>query len=282
VPIGYTPPAGNAVNLNFTGAYSAPLGSAVFINFTNPQVLTADAGTYVMTGSPASLKVGRLLRAYDNLILNGQFTLDTANWTVNGSDTTFVSASKQGELALGPAASGGFAWQAVSVVPGKRYNLSAFLKPSGYYLSADPGSYVMTGTDATLTPGGGGSTDIADYSLSESGSGAIGIGIEFKPDGDVYRSSNKTPFETVLQSWLPAFDSTTNYRMRATYVSGVHGSGTFGSWVSLNSIQEWGLTQSSIGTISTTVFLELQRSDGAGGYTLIDTATITITGTRTS
>jgi hypothetical protein len=46
-----------------------------------------------MTGSPASLKVGRLLRAYDNLILNGQFTLDTANWTVQGSDTTFVSAS---------------------------------------------------------------------------------------------------------------------------------------------------------------------------------------------
>lgn len=274
MPIGYTPPLGNAVNFNFIGAYSVPLGNAVGINFTNPQILTADPGSYVMTGSAASLKVGRLLRAYDNLTLNGQFTLDASNWTVQGSDTTFVSANHQGELALGPAASGGFAWQAVSVTPGKRYTLSAFLKPSGYYLSANPGSYVMTGTDATLTHNAA-TPMISDQSLSRTSSGifAIGIGYTIKPDGIAYRSDSS---ETALETWLPTGQSASSYRIRATHIAGVLGGGTYGSWLNLSSQQNWSLLQSSIGTISTTIFLELADSS----FNVLDTATITLTATR--
>jgi hypothetical protein len=159
MPTGYTPPAGNAVVLNFTGAYTPPAGNVVVLNFINPLIFTADAGTYALSGSPASLKYGRILRAYDNLILNGTFSADTSHWTVDGADTTFTSVNGKGVLTLGPAAAGGYAWQSISVVPGQRYTLSARLRPTNaYVLSASPGSYAVTGTAAALTHGSGGGT----------------------------------------------------------------------------------------------------------------------------
>jgi hypothetical protein len=259
-----------------------PLGGFAFLS--SGYVLTADPGSYALTGAAAGVKAGRVLSAANNRILNGHFSIDTANWTVQGSDTTFVSAGQQGELALGPSASDGFAYQAVTVVPGRRYTLSAFLKPSGYYLSADPGSYALTGADATLTPagGGGGYGAIPDESFSDSGVGARGVGITIKDDGGVYKTS--TLGETLHDVWVPPFDAAFYYRIRATHISGATGSGTFGSWLYFTvpfSQHNWSLTESSIGTLSTTILLELERDNGAG-YVPVDTATITLTATRTS
>lgn len=250
-----------------------PLGGFAFLS--SGYVLTADPGSYALTGAAAGVKAGRVLSAFNNLILNGHFSIDTANWTVPGSDTTFVSAGRQGELTLGPSPSDGYAYQAVTVVPGHRYVLSAFLKPSGYYLSADPGSYAVAGADATLTY----TADtplISDQSLSVSSSGpfATGIGYTIKPDGGAYRGAT---VETLLETWLPAGQSAGSYRIRATRIAGVLGSGTFGSWLNLSSQHNWGITQSSLGTISTTVFLELADSS----FNVLDTATITLTATRT-
>jgi hypothetical protein len=66
----YSPPAGNAVNLNFAGAYAAPAGNNVILNFVNvgAYTLTVDPGSYAVSGSSVGLKVGRRLRAYDQLI----------------------------------------------------------------------------------------------------------------------------------------------------------------------------------------------------------------------
>jgi hypothetical protein len=49
----YSPPAGNAVNLNFAGAYSAPAGNNVILNFVNvgAYTLTVDPGSYAVSGS---------------------------------------------------------------------------------------------------------------------------------------------------------------------------------------------------------------------------------------
>lgn len=153
----YTPPAGNAVGFDFRnpiGGYSVPAGNAVVLNFANPNVYTlnADPGVYSLTGSAIALKIARWLNAFNNLIVNGQFPLNTSSWTAAGVDTTFTSVAGQAALALGPAASGGYAYQAVSVTPGKLYTLSAFLQPNNaYVLSATPGVYALNGTDVTFT-----------------------------------------------------------------------------------------------------------------------------------
>jgi hypothetical protein len=130
MPTGYTPPAGNAVNLNFTGPYTPPAGNNVILNFfnTNAYVLTADAGSYTLAGAAASIKAGRLLRAYGELVVTGEFeTSDVSGWTISGADTTLPVVSGEGRLTLGPGAAGGYAYQAIAVTPGQPYTIDTHL-----------------------------------------------------------------------------------------------------------------------------------------------------------
>lgn len=91
--------------------------------------LIANAGAYALTGTAAILAYGRNTKG-TNLIINGDFPVNTSPWIVVGTDTTFTSVSGEGVLALGPGASSGYAYQAVLVVPGARYKLTAFLDPT--------------------------------------------------------------------------------------------------------------------------------------------------------
>jgi hypothetical protein len=245
MPTGYTPPSGSAVNLNFTGAYTPPAGNNVILNFfnTNAYVLTADAGSYALSGTAAAIKAGRLLRAYNNLIVNGRFTVDASGWSVAGADTTFGAVAGVGVLALGPAASGSYAYQAVAVTPGQPYTLSALLKPrNAYVLTADPGSYSLAGTAANLLLGSGGvSSDFDGQEVEELTSCAWII----SNDGFTYKKTrgNTHPL-TQSVAWIVPQLHMSDYECRATDTHDVRtevtAPGTFGTWLDLASDHEWG------------------------------------------
>jgi hypothetical protein len=131
MPTGYTPPAGNAVNFNFAGPpYSAPAGNAVILNFfnANAYVLTADPGSYAITGTAASIKASRRLFAYEQLIPGlaaGGFTfLDLSGWTVSGLTFTLVNGTADLVDASGGS---GVAYRAIAVNPGQQYTLQGYL-----------------------------------------------------------------------------------------------------------------------------------------------------------
>jgi hypothetical protein len=128
----YTPPAGNAVSFNFTvpiGGYVPPTGNAIIFNFNNNTGLTLDidAGVYAITGSAVSLIYARQMNLYTELVTNGGFSVDTSGWMISGTGVTFTASGGLGQLALDPSATGGFASQAISVVPGQQYKLATKL-----------------------------------------------------------------------------------------------------------------------------------------------------------
>lgn len=223
-----------------------PVGSTpvAAIGGTGPTstFFTLNPGVYAITGSPAGLKVGRILRTHDNNILNGEFTFDTSHWNVAGADTTFASVDGVGDLELGPAAAGGYAWQAVAVVPGQRYTLSAFLKPrNAYALTATPGSYAVAGTDAVLTyasgGGGGGSPAVTFSGDSMLGTQYARWTLSF--DGYTYKQHNAG---AAVQAgpWIVPQIGMGGYEVRATLVSGDTPAGTLNTWLSFG--QTWGFS----------------------------------------
>jgi hypothetical protein len=131
MPVGYAPPAGNAVNLNFTGAYTPPAGNALILNFFNTvaYTLAADPGSYAITGTAAALKAGHRLFAYQQLIpgLNafGSLFTDLSGWTVTGL-TSFTLTNGSAVL-VDSSGGSGVAYRAIAVNPGQQYTLEGYL-----------------------------------------------------------------------------------------------------------------------------------------------------------
>lgn len=96
------------------------------------------------------------------------------------------------------------------------------------------------------------STATASYSLENDGD----IAVNGADDGD----------------WItPKAAAGADYECRATVLSGSFTSGTFGSWLALNTTRTWTLVRSTIGTSTASMTLEIRRaSDG----TVLDSATI--------
>lgn len=77
--------------------------------------------------------------------------------------------------------------------------------------------------------------------------------------------------------WItPKAAAGADYECRATVVSGTFTSGTFGSWLALSSTRTWTLTQTTLGTSTASMLIEIRRaSDG----TVLDSATISFEAT---
>lgn len=132
----------------------------------NAYTLTADAGSYALTGTAASLEAGRSISAAaGSYALTGTtatlakgrtLTADPGSYALTGTAATLevgrsVSAASGSYSLTGTAASLEIG-RAVSAAAGS-YVLSgtAVSLERGYVLSAAGGSYALTGTDATLT-----------------------------------------------------------------------------------------------------------------------------------
>lgn len=77
--------------------------------------------------------------------------------------------------------------------------------------------------------------------------------------------------------WItPKSAAGADYECRATVLSGSFTSGTFGSWLALNSTRTWTLQQSGVGNTTASMTLEIRRaSDGA----VLDSATLNFSAT---
>jgi hypothetical protein len=253
-----------------------PVGGFRFVQAGNAYILTADAGVYAITGTAASLKAGRLLVAYDNLIPNGRFSLDTVGWTVDGADTSFDAINGMGVLALGPTAVDGFTHVAIAVTPGQLYNLSGILKASGYLLTANPGAYVLTGTAADLFYDSN-LLELEDLTLTDVGAGpGQHVGYKVKPTGVIVESFSDM---RTRRSWLPRGADGSDYEIRATHISGDVPVGTYDTWLQLNTARNWTLTENAVGTLSGVIFIEIRLIGTTPAGT---SATITMTVTRTA
>jgi hypothetical protein len=149
--------------------------------------LTADSGTYTLTGTAVTLKADRKLAADSgsyaitgtdvSLKLGRKLTAESGTYTVNGTDVSLKAGRK---LA---ADSGTYALTGTDVTltyqPAGGYTLAldsgsytltgtaATLKASRK-LTADSGTYTLTGTDVTLTRGFKITADSGTYTLTGS------------------------------------------------------------------------------------------------------------------
>ena len=83
---------------------------------------------------------------------------------------------------------------------------------------------------------------------------------------------------TTPGNWVfPASAAGANYEVRATVNSGALTSGTTGSWTALSSTQSWVRQQSSIGTSSCNLTIEIRH---ATSLVVLDTASITLNAER--
>lgn len=264
MPIGYTPPAGNAVIFNFTGAYTPPAGNAVALNFVNPVVVTLDPGSYAIAGTAVGLKVGRRLRAANNIVVNGQFNVDASSWNIAGADTTLTSIGRQGVLALGPAASDGYAWQAVAVEPGRAYTLSAFLRPTNaYVLTADPGAYALTGTAAALSVGSGGGGGGGGSAVTFTGDNIEAVEYAFWTlwgDGYIYKQTD-AGLSTQSGTWITPQIGMSDYEVRATKISGNTPTGSLNTWIGAEVGGTWGFHTTTTDRMCTLTIDIRRKSD---------------------
>ena len=149
--------------------------------------LTADSGTYTLTGTAATLKADRKLAADSgsyaitgtdvSLKLGRKLTAESGTYTVNGTDVSLTAGRKL------TADSGTYALTGTDVTltyqPAGGYTLAldsgsytltgtaATLKASRK-LTADSGTYALTGTDVTLTRGFKITADSGTYTLTGS------------------------------------------------------------------------------------------------------------------
>lgn len=94
-------------------------------------------------------------------------------------------------------------------------------------------------------------------------------------DGDLLEQTTTTG-PTDYGDWISPKDSFSNYEVRATATSGSVSSGTVGSWLSLGTSRTWSRTQSSVGTSSVQLLIEIRHA-----LTQIVRASATITLTAT-
>ena len=83
-----------------------------------------------------------------------------------------------------------------------------------------------------------------------------------------------------IGSWIvPTSAAGAGYDIRLTYVSGdTLTSGTAGSWLSLGTTRNWGLSTIIVGTVSGVYTAEIRN---ASTLAVLDSATITFTATKT-
>jgi hypothetical protein len=118
----YTPPAGNAVNFNFSGAYTPPLGNAVNLNFTpGGYTFNLDPGSYAISGTAVALRYGR------------RFVLASGVYAISG---TAVALRRGYTMSVTPG---------VYSISGSAVSLIA-----SRYLPAAPGVYAINGTAVSL------------------------------------------------------------------------------------------------------------------------------------
>ena len=125
--------------------------------------LTADSGTYTLTGTAVTLKVGRKLAADSgsyaitgtdvSLKLGRKLTAESGTYTVNGTDVSIKAGRK---LA---ADSGTYALTGTDVT-------LTYQPAGGYTLALDSGSYTLTGTAATLKVARTLAADSGTYALT--------------------------------------------------------------------------------------------------------------------
>lgn len=128
--------------------------------------LTADSGTFTLTGTAASLEVGRVLSAASgSFALTGTAASLEVGREVNADSGTFTLAGQDASLEVGRrlvAESGTFTFsgQTAGLFVGRELSAesgaftlsgSAASLEAGRKLSADSGTYVLSGQDAALT-----------------------------------------------------------------------------------------------------------------------------------
>ena len=98
-------------------------------------------------------------------------------------------------------------------------------------------------------------------------------GYSLTSTGDVVRVTSSG--STIVAQWVvPTSAASAAYEVRASIVSGSVSAGTTGSWLSLGSTQTWTRTQTTIGSSTVVLTVEIRAaSTGA----VLSTATITLT-----
>lgn len=89
--------------------------------------------------------------------------------------------------------------------------------------------------------------------------------------GDIEQTKNTTT--TDIGDWVTPKSAAANYECKATLVSGSLTSGTTGSWLALTTSRAWSVSQSTTGTKTATISVEIRK---VGTTTVLDTATITV------
>lgn len=79
---------------------------------------------------------------------------------------------------------------------------------------------------------------------------------------------------TALETWILPGSASSSYEVRATYQSGTQPSGTYGSWLLLDTSRSWSQVNSAgdDSTVSGVILIELRPAGGS----VVDSASITI------
>ena len=112
----------------------------------------------------------------------------------------------------------------------------------------------------------------ASYSVFDLVANPATAGASFSLEnvGDVSKTTSSG--STDLGDWVrPKGAAPGSYECRATLNSGVTPSGTLGSWLALTSTRTWGLVQSTIGSTTCVLTVEIRR-----GTTVLATSTVTL------
>lgn len=109
-------------------------------------------------------------------------------------------------------------------------------------------------------------------------SGSARAGYALKTDGIAYQATTTTPAYVALEPWM-AFGTAADYETRATLLSGTSPTGSaVGSWLALSSNVEWALLQTTSGSKSASITVDIRlASSGA----VLATATIDLEASHT-
>lgn len=103
---------------------------------------------------------------------------------------------------------------------------------------------------------------------------------QLQSDGDVARITVSTGGGGTVDvgDWItPAAAAGANYEVQATVNSGSLTSGTTGSWLALSSTRTWALDQTSVGSSSCELLIEIRLASTGG---VLDSAVVTLDATK--
>lgn len=122
---------------------------------------------------------------------------------------------------------------------------------------------------------GGPRVSIADLSPSAATTSPTNATVQYQLTNAGVTNTINQGGTTSQGNWVtPAGAAGANYEVRASIVSGSLTSGTTGSWLALSSTRTWALTQSSIGSSTCVLTIEIRN---ATSLAVLDSATITLT-----